>query len=90
MSKFPARRRETVRKVKRIADSLAREIEQAMQKDLALALENLKGFVEFVGKPYQESVQRRIERLLKIQQKLEDVERKLQLLKVQVQNLTVS
>ncbi|XP_078445105.1 FZO-like protein [Wolffia australiana] len=90
ISNFPARRKEAVEKVKRIADSLAREIEQAMQKDLALALQNLKGFVEYVGRPYQEAAQLRIERLSRIQQKLEDVEKKLQLLKVQVQNLTVS
>ena len=90
MSNFPARREETVGKVKKIADSLAKEIESAMQKDLTQALETLKEFVETVGKPYQEAAQLRIERLSRIQQKLDNVEKKLQSLKVQVQNLHIS
>lgn len=77
-------------KVRRIADSLAREIEAAMQKDLSRALETLREFVETVGKPYQEAALHRIDRLSKAQQELEHVEKKLQRLKVEIQNLHVS
>ena len=74
----------------KVADGLAREIEEAMQKDLMQATERLSYFVEAISKPYQDAAQHRIDRLLIIQDKLAKVERDLQDLKVEIQNLHAS
>lgn len=87
ISKFPGRRKEAIEKVTKVANGLAREIEEAMQNDMVQATERLKSFVETIGKPYQDAAQNRIDRLLKIQDKLENVQQKLQNLKIEIQNL---
>lgn len=90
ISNFPGRRKAVIEKVRKVADGLAREIEEAMQKDLMQSTERLRYFVEAVSKPYQNAAQRRIDRLVKMQDELTRVERKLQELKVEIQNLHAS
>nr|XP_010927024.1 probable transmembrane GTPase FZO-like, chloroplastic isoform X3 [Elaeis guineensis] len=90
ISKFPTRRKEAIQKVRRVADSLAREIEDGMQKDLQHSTEKLTHFVEIISKPYQDAAQRRIDQLLTTQGELANVEQRLQALKVEIQNLHVS
>ncbi|XP_008783174.2 probable transmembrane GTPase FZO-like, chloroplastic [Phoenix dactylifera] len=90
ISKFPARRKDAIEKVRRVADSLTREIEDAMQKDLQHSTEKLTHFVEIISKPYQEAAQHRMDRLLMTQGELTHVAQKLQALKVEIQNLHVS
>ncbi|KAK9282279.1 hypothetical protein L1049_005193 [Liquidambar formosana] len=90
ISNFPARRQRLVDKVKRTADALAREVDEAMQKDLSETLSNLENFVEIIANPYQEAAQRRLDALLQIQDELSIVEKKLQTLQIEIQNLHVS
>lgn len=90
ISRFPGRRKEAIEKVQKAADGLAREIDEAMQKDLMQATERLRCFVEVISKPYQDAAQRRIDRLLKTQNELAKVVQKLQDLKVEIQNLHAS
>ncbi|GLU03520.1 hypothetical protein SLE2022_207140 [Rubroshorea leprosula] len=59
ISNFPARRQGMIDKVNRIADALAQELENAMEKDLTETVNNLENFVKTVGKPYQDAAQTR-------------------------------
>lgn len=77
-------------KVKKTADALALELEEAMQKDLSEALDNIENFVKVVAKPYQDAAQNKLEKLLAIQAEISDVEKELQILQVEIQNLHVS
>lgn len=77
-------------KVKRTADGLAREIEEAMEKDLLETTTNLEDLVKFIGKPYQEAAQHRLDKLLATADKLTDIESKLKTLQIEIQNLHVS
>lgn len=77
-------------KVTRAADAFARELEEAMQKDLFETVENLENFVKLIAKPYQEEAQNRVDRLLEIQDELSNVEKKIRTLQIQIQNLHVS
>ncbi|KAA8543233.1 hypothetical protein F0562_021272 [Nyssa sinensis] len=87
ISNFPAGRRQLVDKVKRTANALARELEEAMQKDLLETTENLENFVKFIGKPYQELAQQRVDKLLETQEQLTNAENKLKALQIEIQNL---
>ncbi|WJZ90194.1 hypothetical protein VitviT2T_009357 [Vitis vinifera] len=90
ISNFPARRKGMIEKVTRAADAFARELEVAMQKDLLETVENLENFVKLIAKPYQDEAQNRLDKLLEIQDELSNVEKKLQTLQIQIQNLHVS
>ncbi|KAH0469320.1 hypothetical protein IEQ34_002552 [Dendrobium chrysotoxum] len=90
ISKFPTRRKEAIQKVRKVADGLARKVEEAMQKDLLEATEKLNDYAEFISKPYQDSAQQRIDWLLETQQELATTVHKLQDFKVEIQNLHVS
>uniref|UniRef100_A0A5B7C242 Dynamin N-terminal domain-containing protein n=1 Tax=Davidia involucrata TaxID=16924 RepID=A0A5B7C242_DAVIN len=90
ISNFPARRQQMVDKVKTTADALARELEEAMQKDLLETTENLENFVKLIGKPYQELAQQRVDKLLETQDELTNVEEKLKALQIEIQNLHLS
>ncbi|GAB4840767.1 hypothetical protein Ancab_021529 [Ancistrocladus abbreviatus] len=86
ISNFPARRQKMVDKVKRIADAVRHEVEEAMQNDLAEAIENVEKYVQVIAKPYQEATQERVDQLLEIEGELENVEKKLQSLQIELQN----
>lgn len=90
VSNFPARRQAIINKVKKTADALARELEEAMQKDLSEALDNVESFVKVVAEPYQDAAQNKIEKLHAIQAEISNIEKKLQRLQVEIQNLHVS
>ncbi|RZC25049.1 probable transmembrane GTPase FZO-like, chloroplastic [Glycine soja] len=90
ISTFPARRQKVIDKVKRKADTLAYELEEAMKKDLTEAIENLDTFVKVLSKPYQDEAQNRLNRLVEIQEELSNVEKKLRTLQIDIQNLNVS
>lgn len=77
-------------KVNRIADDLAREVEDAMQKDLFETIDSLEKFVKDIGKPYQDAAQNKLDKLLETQDELSDAQKKLQILQVEIQNLHVS
>lgn len=67
ISTFPVRRQAIVDKVNKIADGLAREVEEAMQNDLMETVGNLENFVKTIGKPYQDAAQERLDKLLDLQ-----------------------
>ncbi|WOG83692.1 hypothetical protein DCAR_0102869 [Daucus carota subsp. sativus] len=90
ISKFPARRQLVVDKVKRTADALGRELEEAMLKDLVETTESLKNFVKLIGKPYQDLAQHRLENLLATQEKLSSMESTIKTLQIENQNLHIS
>ncbi|KAK3001161.1 hypothetical protein RJ639_021757 [Escallonia herrerae] len=89
ISKFSARRQQVVDKVKRTADALARELEEAMEKDLLETTESLENFVKLIGKPYQDSAQSRLGKLLRTQDELTNVEEKLKALQIEIQNFHI-
>ncbi|KAJ0878192.1 putative dynamin GTPase [Helianthus annuus] len=90
IANFPARRQKVVDKVKRTADNLARKLEEAMQKDLLETTESLENYVQFVGKPYQEVAQSRLDELVMIKDELTKMEERIKALQIDVQNLHVS
>lgn len=90
VSTFPARRQSVIDKVKRKADGLAQELEEAMKKDLMETTGNLDTFVKILSKPYQDQAQNRLDKLLEIQEELSDVEKKIRTLQIEIQNLHVS
>ncbi|KAF4370133.1 hypothetical protein F8388_007274 [Cannabis sativa] len=90
ISNFPARRQAMMDKVNKTADALARELEEAMQKDLIEALDNLEHFVKVVAEPYQNEARSKLEKLLAVQAEISEVGNELQALQVDIQNLHVS
>ncbi|OVA06676.1 Thiamine phosphate synthase [Macleaya cordata] len=90
ISNFPTRRKEMAEKVRRTADAVARELQEAMQKDLLQNIEDLENFVKFISKPYQDAAQQRVDRSLKTQEELTTVQKKLQTLQNEIQNLHIS
>lgn len=77
-------------KVKRKADNLAYELEEAMKKDLTEAIESLDTFVKVLSKPYHDEAENRLNKLVKVQEELSNVEKKLRTLQIEIQNLHVS
>ncbi|XP_060181363.1 probable transmembrane GTPase FZO-like, chloroplastic isoform X1 [Lycium barbarum] len=90
VSNFSSRRQQVVDKVKRTADGLAREIEEAMQKDLLETTRNVEDFVKLIGKPYQDRAQNRLDKVLATAEELANIEKKLKALRIDIQNLHVS
>ena len=77
-------------KVNKSADALANELEMAMQKDLAEALESMESFANIVAEPYREAAQRKLENLLAIQAEISNAENELHKLQVEIQNFHFS
>ncbi|KAK2648293.1 hypothetical protein Ddye_015782 [Dipteronia dyeriana] len=90
VANFPARRRRIVDKVKKIADGLGLELEEAMQKDVSETVSYLENFVKIIGRPYQDAAEDRLDKVLEIQDELSNVQKKLETLQVEIQNLHVS
>lgn len=90
IANFPVRRQKVVEKVKRTADSLARKLEEAMQRDLLETTESLENYVKLVGKPYQDLAQSRLDELVMIQEELTKMEERIKALQIEVQNLHMS
>ncbi|XP_006851107.2 probable transmembrane GTPase FZO-like, chloroplastic isoform X1 [Amborella trichopoda] len=89
ISNYPARRKELVNKVNKVADSLGRELELAMQKDLDDTIGNLAGFAECISRPYQEATQNKLNYLLDIQKELLSTGEKLRTLQNEIQNIHI-
>ncbi|KAK6141402.1 hypothetical protein DH2020_024850 [Rehmannia glutinosa] len=79
-----------VNKVRRTVDALARELEEAMQKDLLETTNSLNSFVTLIGKPYQEIAQDRVNKLLGTLDELKAIEGQIETLQIEIQNLHVS
>lgn len=76
--------------MKRKADNLAYELEEAMKKDLTETIESLNTFVKVLSEPYRDEAQNRLNNLVQIQEELSNVEKKLRTLQIDIQNLHVS
>ncbi|CAN6337721.1 unnamed protein product [Urochloa humidicola] len=87
LSIFPGRRKLAIEKVDKAADELSQKIDEAIKKDISQSADNLVRFVEVISKPYQEACQQKVDWLQGVQGELSAVERKLQTLKVEIQNL---
>ncbi|KAL6620187.1 hypothetical protein ACP70R_035326 [Stipagrostis hirtigluma subsp. patula] len=87
ISNFPGRRKLAVEKVSKAADELSRRVDEAIQKDISHSADKLVHYVEVISKPYQDACQLKIDWLQGVQGELSAVERKLQTLKVEIQNL---
>ncbi|TYH57341.1 hypothetical protein ES332_D08G082700v1 [Gossypium tomentosum] len=90
ISNFPARRQGIIEKVKKTADALGQELEDAMQKDLQETTQNLEKFVRIIGEPYRDAAQNRLDKLLEVKDELSNVRGTLKMLQVEIQNLHVS
>ncbi|CAA7056126.1 unnamed protein product [Microthlaspi erraticum] len=90
VANFPYRRQAIIGKVNKVADALAQQLEDAMQKDLSDATNNLANFVNIVAKPYREEAQLRLDRLLGIEKEVSDIRSRLHLLEVEIDNIHVS
>ncbi|KAJ3676280.1 hypothetical protein LUZ60_003692 [Juncus effusus] len=90
ISNFPSRKKQAVDKIAKVADALALEVEEAMQKDLKQSSQKLSRFVESVCEPYREAAQRRIDYLESVRAELARVEESVRSLKVDIQNVNVS
>lgn len=71
-------------------DALARDLEEAMQKDLLDTVMNMENFINNVSKPHQEAAQSRLDKILKMQDELSAVQDRLRMLQVEIQNLHTS
>lgn len=89
VSKFPARRAQLVEKVRRTADGLGRELEEAMQKDVMEAISNMEKYVNLVGKPYEEVMQSKVDRISDTLDELTEMQNKVKSLQREIQNLHV-
>ncbi|KAK3138879.1 hypothetical protein QOZ80_5AG0374620 [Eleusine coracana subsp. coracana] len=87
ISNFPRRRKLAVEKITKSADALSRKVDEAIEKDISLCANRLVHFVETISKPYQDACQQKVDWLQGIQGELSSVERKLQTLKVEIQNI---
>ncbi|KAF8019869.1 hypothetical protein BT93_G0532 [Corymbia citriodora subsp. variegata] len=90
ISNFPARRQAVVNKVNKTVDALARDLEEAMQKDLLDTIMNMENFINNVSKPYQEAAQSRLDKILKMQDELSAVRDRIRVLQIEIQNLHTS
>uniref|UniRef100_A0A0E0DR34 G domain-containing protein n=1 Tax=Oryza meridionalis TaxID=40149 RepID=A0A0E0DR34_9ORYZ len=87
ISNFPTRRKLAVEKIGKAAEKLSSKVDEAIQQDISRSANQLVHFVETVSKPYQDACQQKIDWLQGVQGELSTVERKLQTLKVEIQNL---
>ncbi|KZV32417.1 hypothetical protein F511_03700 [Dorcoceras hygrometricum] len=90
ISNFPASRQRVIDKVKRTANALARQIDEAMQNDLLETTSSLNNFVTLIGKPYQKLAEDRVSKLSDSLDELTAVEEKLKTLRIEIQNLHMS
>ncbi|KAG8389354.1 hypothetical protein BUALT_Bualt02G0220600 [Buddleja alternifolia] len=90
ISNLPASRQRVVDKLRRTADALTRQLDEAMQKDLLETTNTLNSFVTLIGKPYQERAQDQVNKLSGTLDELAATEEKLGTLQIEIQNLHVS
>lgn len=88
--KLPQRRLEVKSKVQRTANSFARQLDEAMQEDLAQAMRDAEHQVDLISKPYEHAAELKANRLNGLLVEIKHVGRKLQLLQFRIQNFRVS
>lgn len=84
---MPSRREDVKKKVNQVADSLARQIEDAMKSDLEQSIETVRAEVEILTRPYRRAAEEELARVAGFQEQLERVELELKRLRQRVQNV---
>jgi hypothetical protein len=84
---LPSRREDVKKKVNQVADSLARQIEDAMKSDLEQSIETVRAEVEILTRPYRRAAEEELARVAGFQEQLEIVELELKRLRQRVQNV---
>lgn len=84
---MPSRREDVKKKVNQVADSLARQIEDAMKSDLEQSIETVRAEVEILTRPYRRAAEEELARVAGFQEQLEIVELELKRLRQRVQNV---
>lgn len=75
------------KKVRRAADSLARQVEEAMKEDLERSLKSLRTEVENLTAPYLSAAEERLTRVGILQEELHKLDSELKRLRQSVQNI---
>ncbi|KAL3690587.1 hypothetical protein R1sor_016896 [Riccia sorocarpa] len=84
---LPTKRQDIKRKISRVADNLALQLEQAMEADLLQNLEQLRAAIQTLTTPYRQAAEAERSRVLGLQSQLKGLDNQLRILKEKVQNL---
>ena len=74
-------------KVRRVADSFARQIEEAMEDDLQRSIDSVKAEVETLTAPYLHAAEDKLRRVEVLQEELQELDSELKRLRQSVQNI---
>lgn len=84
---LPGRREDVKKKVSQVADSLARQLEAAMQEDLQEALSKIREDVDKVVAPHRTAARQELGRIVSLEDRLEMLDKQLRSVRNRVQNL---
>ena len=84
---LPSQREAVKQKVRRVADSFARQIEEAMEDDLQRSIDSVKAEVETLTAPYLHAAEDKLRRVEVLQEELQELDSELKRLRQSVQNI---
>lgn len=84
---LPSQREAVKQKVRRVADSFARQIEEAMEDDLQRSIDSVKAEVETLTAPYLHASEDKLRRVEVLQEELQELDSELKRLRQSVQNI---
>ncbi|KAG0591753.1 hypothetical protein KC19_1G199300 [Ceratodon purpureus] len=84
---LPSQREAVKKKVRRVADSLAKQIEEAMKDDLQKSIDAVRAEVEALTAPYLHAAQEKLCRVEILQKELQKLDSELKRLRQSVQNI---
>lgn len=77
------------KKVRRVADSLARQIEEAMKDDLQKSIDAVRAEVETLTAPYLNAVEEKLRRVEILQEESQKLDSELKRLRQSVQSIGI-
>ena len=84
---LPSQREDVKKKVRRVADSFAKQIEEAMKDDLQRSIDAVRAEVETLTAPYLNAAEEKLRRVEILQEELEKLDSELKRLRQSVQNI---
>nr|XP_024371207.1 probable transmembrane GTPase FZO-like, chloroplastic isoform X2 [Physcomitrium patens] len=87
--KLPSQREVVKKKVRRVADSLARQIEEAMKDDLQKSIDAVRAEVETLTAPYLNAVEEKLRRVEILQEESQKLDSELKRLRQSVQSIGI-
>jgi len=84
---LPSRREDVKKKVRRVADSFARQIEEAMKDDLERSINAVRAEVENLTAPYLSAAEQKLSRVEFLQEELQKLDTELKRLRQSVQKI---